>query len=141
MFVEGCCILHSRKMKKKTLVSTVINLVPARDLKNIPSHAKKVKVARYSTLQNSLLLPPLPEQPNANRGVWVSLDIAHLEELVLAAEREEMRKEGVKVRLGAKVEDLWIVRMVDVCEYAKELAVDRPDGRREGRVEGLVCVG
>lgn len=99
------------------------------------------KAARYSTLQNSLLLPPFPEQPNTNGGVCVSLDITHLKELVLAAEREEMCKEGVKVRLGAKVEDLWIVRVVDVREYTKELAVDRPDGRGEGRVEGLVCVG
>jgi hypothetical protein len=50
-----------------------------------------------------------------------------------------MRKEGVKVRLRAQVEDLWIVCVVDVREYAKELAVDRPDGRREGWMEGLVC--
>lgn len=39
------------------------------------------------------------------------------------------------------MEDLWIMRMVDVCEYAKELAVDRPDGRGKGRVEGLICSG
>ena len=92
----------------------------------------------YSTLQNSFFLPPLPEQPNTNGGVWVSFNVAYLEELVLAAEREKMRKEGVEVWLGAQVEDLRIVCVVHVREYAKELAVDRPDGCGEGRVEGLV---
>jgi hypothetical protein len=43
------------------------------------------------------------------------------------------------VRLEAQVEDLRVMCMVNVCEDAKELAVDRPDGRREGRVEALVC--
>ena len=49
-----------------------------------------------------------------------------------------MGKEGVKVRLGAQVEDLWIVRVVYVCEYTKELAVNRPNSRGERRVESLI---
>lgn len=37
--------------------------------------------------------------------------------------------------LGAEVEDLCIVRMIDVCEDAEELAVDMLDYGREVRGE------
>lgn len=43
------------------------------------------------------------------------------------------------MRLGAKVEDLGIVCVVDVSEDAEELTVDRANGCWEGRVEGLIC--
>ena len=35
-----------------------------------------------------------------------------------------MREEGVEVPLGAEVEDLGVVRVVEVREDAEELAVD-----------------
>lgn len=50
-----------------------------------------------------------------------------------------MRKERVKVRLGAEVQDLSKVSLVDVCKDAEELAVDVLYGGRKGRTECLVC--
>ena len=39
-----------------------------------------------------------------------------------------MGKERVKVWLRTKVQKLWVVRMVYMCEDAKKLAVDVFDG-------------
>jgi hypothetical protein len=48
-----------------------------------------------------------------------------------------MGKQRVEVGLRTKMEDLRIVRVVEVCKYPEELAVDMFDGGREGRVEVL----
>lgn len=50
-----------------------------------------------------------------------------------------MGEEGVEVRLGAKVEDLRVMRVVDVGEHAEKLAVDVLHGRGEGVVKFLIC--
>ena len=42
-----------------------------------------------------------------------------------------MSEEGVEMWFGAEVEDLVIVRMVDVCENTEELSVHVLDGGRE----------
>jgi hypothetical protein len=47
---------------------------------------------------------------------------------------------GVEVGLGAEVEDLRIVRVIEVRKYAQELEVDLLDCRGEGVfVEALTC--
>ena len=61
----------------------------------------------------------------------MALDILGLKELVLLAKRKEVGEEGVEVALGAEVEDLGVVRVVEVGEDAQKLAVDVLDGRGE----------
>lgn len=40
--------------------------------------------------------------------------------------------------LGAKVQNLRIMRMVHMCEYAEKLTIDRAHCCREGRMERVV---
>ena len=61
----------------------------------------------------------------------MALDVLDLEELVLLSEGEEMREERVEVALRSEMEDLFVVRMVEVREDAEELAVDVLDRRGE----------
>ena len=61
----------------------------------------------------------------------MALDILRVEELVLLAEGEEVCEERVEVALGAEMQDLWVVRVVEVGEDAQKLAVDVLDGRGE----------
>jgi hypothetical protein len=90
-----------------------------------------------STLQDTLFLPSLPQQPYTYRCIKVSFDIPNLQQLVLTSESEEMRKHRVEVWFRSKMEDLRIVRVIDVRKYPKELAVDMFDGGGEGRVKVL----
>ena len=82
-------------------------------------------------LEDAHLLPLLPERTNADHGSLLTLDVLGLEKLILLAEREEVREERVEVAFGAEVEDLRIVRVVEVREDAQKLAVDMFDGGRE----------
>jgi hypothetical protein len=52
-----------------------------------------------------------------------------------------VRKEGVEVWFGAEVQDLRIVRVVDVCEDAQELAVNVLDYGGECWREIVACNG
>lgn len=61
----------------------------------------------------------------------MALDILRVEELVLLAEGEEVCEERVEVALGAEMQDLRVVRVVEVSEDAQKLAVDVLDGRGE----------
>ena len=83
-------------------------------------------------LEDPHILPLLPERADADDGARLALDVLDLEELVLLSEGEEMREERVEVALRSEMEDLFVVRMVEVREDAEELAVDVLD--RRGKV-------
>ena len=62
--------------------------------------------------------------PYTYRRICIVLNIFDLQQFVLASEREEVREERVEVRFGAEVEDLGVVRVVDMCKDAQELTID-----------------
>lgn len=105
----------------------------------LPSARTKVIQMSPLSLQNSHILPPLPQQAYSHRCRRLAPDILNFQQLVFPPESQEMRKERVEVGLGAEVEDVLVVRVVYVCEDAKELAVDVFDCGREGGVEVLPC--
>jgi len=48
-------------------------------------------------------------------------------------------KERVEMRLGAEVQNLLIVRVIDVRKHPQELPVHRADRGGEGGVKRLIC--
>jgi len=90
------------------------------------SFADSLLIRKYTHLS-----PAVPKRPDANRHVRRALHILDLQQLILLSKRQEVCKEGIKVRLRAEVQNLGIMRVVDVCKYAQELAVNVLHGRRE----------
>ena len=54
----------------------------------------------------------------------MSLDILQVKEFIFFPESKEVSEEGIKMGLGAKMQDLRVVRVVKVCKDTKELPVD-----------------
>jgi hypothetical protein len=94
---------------------------------------------RASALERARLAPALPERADADRGR--ALDVLAVQELVLAPEREEVREQAVQVWLGPQVEDVRVVRVVDVREHAQQLPVHVLHRRREVCGELGACGG
>lgn len=89
---------------------------------SIPTGLKRQHVDRRpcSAFENTHLLPPLPQRADANgRAVRRAANVLHVEQLILAAECEEVREKRVEVGLRAQVQDLRIVGVVYVREYAQ----------------------
>ena len=96
------------------------------------------RLGAHSSLQNALLLPSLPKQPYANRCIRITFNIFHLQQFILPPKCQEVCKEGIEMGLRAKVQDLRIVRMVYVREYAEKLTIDRAHCCGKGRMERVV---
>ena len=77
-----------------------------------------------SLCQDTHLLPSLPQSSDANKSPRLSLYILHVEKLVFLPKGKEVSKEGVEVRLGAKMQDLGVMRVVEVCKHAEELSIN-----------------
>jgi hypothetical protein len=91
-----------------------------------------------SALQNPFLLPSFPKQPNPNGCIRFTFNVSHLQELVLASKSKKMCKQRIEVRLRAQMQDLWVVRIVYMCEDAEKLPVDVLDSCGEGLMKGLI---
>ena len=85
------------------------------------------------------MFPPFPKCADSHRGVWLALDVLDFEQFIFPPKRKKVRKERVEVRLGAEVQDLSKVSMVDVCKDTEELAINVLYGGRKRRIEYLVC--
>ena len=89
-----------------------------------------------SSLQNPLLLPPLPQLTDTDsRAVHLSFDISDFQQLVFFSKCQEVGKQRIEVGLGSQMEDNVKVRVIKMRENAEELAIDALHGRGEGRVE------
>jgi hypothetical protein len=93
-----------------------------------------------SALEGADLLPALPERADADdRLARPPTNVLDVEELVLAPERQEVREERVEVRLGAQVQDLRVMRVIDVREHAQQLPIHVLDRRREVGLKLSAC--
>jgi len=82
-----------------------------------------------SRFKNAHFSPALPEGADADRRrVRRATNVLDVQQLVLTAEREEVREQRVEVRFGTQVKDLGVVHVVYVREDAQELTVDVFDG-------------
>ena len=90
---------------------------------------KKKREEKYhpSAFKDSLFLPPLPKQSHTNRRIRLPFDILNIQQLILPSKRQKVRKERIKMRLGAQMEDLRVVSVVHVRKHAEKLAIDAPD--------------
>ena len=123
-------ILVAKVYVPSQCVPSIIHRLPRRPFAEVLGKLPFL-IARLRGLEDAHLLPLLPKRADTNNRARLALDILDLQELVLLAECEEVREERVEVALAAQVQDLLVVRVVEVREDAEELAVDVLDCRGE----------
>jgi hypothetical protein len=98
-----------------------------------------VHTYHLSGLQDPRLFPSFPKCTDSHGGVRLAFDVLYVQQVIFPSEREKVRKERVKVRLRAEMQDLSEMSMINVCKDAEELAIDVFDGGRKRCVECLIC--
>jgi hypothetical protein len=84
---------------------------------------------QLSSLKNAHFAPTLHQCTNPGcRLALCTTEVLRVEKLVLPPECKEVREERVEVRLGAQVENLSKMCVIEMREDAEQLSVDVLDG-------------
>lgn len=93
-------------------------------LQGLSPHSHPSTVFQYLHLEDAHLAPALGELGDTLTHSLGSHEILHDEEIEFLAKSEEMGKERVEVCFDREMDDLLEMRVVEMCEYPKQVLVN-----------------